>query len=106
MKDYYPMAYGYGGGAYPEMALAKSASIEGEVMGLANDEVLVEDMSENRLAEEKVTDVTPNLRKDFSQTAFFLANLYTDDEGVVTFTGKMPEALSSYRLALLATTAD
>ena len=100
MKDYYPMVYGYGGGAYPVMALAKSASIEGEVMGLANDEVLVEDMSENRLAEEKVTDVAPNLRKDFSQTAFFLADLYTDDEGIVTFTGKMPEALSSYRLAL------
>ncbi|MDY3112284.1 MAG: MG2 domain-containing protein [Porphyromonas sp.] len=100
MKDYYSMVYGYGGGTYPVMALAKSASLEGEVMGLANDEVLVEDMSENRLAEVVVTSVAPNLRKDFSQTAFFLANLYTDDEGIVTFTGKMPEALSSYRLAL------
>ena len=84
----------------PIMALTKSASLEGEVMGLANDEVLVEDMSENRLDEVVVTSVAPNLRKDFSQTAFFLADLYTDDEGVVTFTGKMPEALSSYRLAL------
>lgn len=84
----------------PIMALTKSA-LEGEVMGLANDEVLVEDMSENRLDEVVVTGfAAPILRKDFSQTAFFLADLYTDDEGVVTFTGKMPEALSSYRLAL------
>lgn len=106
-KKLTPMGYGaisdavYGARATfpPIMALTK-ASLEGEVMGLANDEVLVEDMSENRLDEVVVTSVAPNLRKDFSQTAFFLADLYTDDEGVVTFTGKMPEALSSYRLAL------
>ena len=100
LEDYSSMVYGARASAPTMMAFAKSASLEGEVMGLANDEVLVEDMSENRLAEVVVTSVAPNLRKDFSQTAFFLANLYTDDEGVVTFTGKMPEALSSYRLAL------
>lgn len=92
--------YGARASVPPMMALAKSA-LEGEVMGLANDEVLVEDMSENKLDEVVVTGfAAPILRKDFSQTAFFLADLYTDDEGVVTFTGKMPEALSSYRLAL------
>lgn len=108
LEDYSSMDYGpisgavYGARATfpPIMALTKSA-LEGEVMGLANDEVLVEDMSENRLDEVVVTGfAAPILRKDFSQTAFFLADLYTDDEGVVTFTGKMPEALSSYRLAL------
>ena len=100
LEDYSSMVYGARATFPPIMALTKSASLEGEVMGLANDEVLVEDMSENRLDEVVVTSVAPNLRKDFSQTAFFLADLYTDDEGVVTFTGKMPEALSSYRLAL------
>lgn len=100
LEDYSSMVYGARASAPTMMAFAKSASLEGEVMGLANDEVLVEDMSENRLAEVVVTSVAPNLRKDFSQTAFFLADLYTDDEGVVTFMGKMPEALSSYRLAL------
>ena len=108
LEDYSSMDYGpisgavYGARATfpPIMALTKSA-LEGEVMGLANDEVLVEDMSENRLDEVVVTGfAAPILRKDFSQTAFFLADLYTDDEGIVTFTGKMPEALSSYRLAL------
>ncbi|WP_300969947.1 MG2 domain-containing protein [Porphyromonas vaginalis] len=101
LEDYSSMVYGARATFPPIMALTKSASLEGEVMGLANDEVLVEDMSENRLDEVVVTGfAAPILRKDFSQTAFFLADLYTDDEGVVTFTGKMPEALSSYRLAL------
>ncbi len=96
----YDAIYGARAGVLFVRGVSKSAVLEGEVMGLANDEVLVEDMSENRLAEVVVTSVAPNLRKDFSQTAFFLADLYTDDEGVVTFTGKMPEALSSYRLVL------
>lgn len=100
LEDYSSMIYGARAGVLFVRGVSKSASLEGEVMGLANDEVLVEDMSENRLDEEVVTSIAPILRKDFSQTAFFLADLYTDDEGVVTFTGKMPEALSSYRLAL------
>lgn len=99
LEDYSSMIYGARAGVLVR-GVSKSAFLEGEVMGLANDEVLVEDMSENRLDEEVVTSIAPILRKDFSQTAFFLADLYTDDEGVVTFTGKMPEALSSYRLAL------
>lgn len=101
LEDYSSMVYGARAGVLFVRGVSKSASLEGEVMGLANDEVLVEDMSENRLDEVVVTGfAAPILRKDFSQTAFFLADLYTDDEGVVTFTGKMPEALSSYRLAL------
>lgn len=84
----------------PMMALAKSASVVDDDLELAYDTIGAKNESSNRLDEVVVTIVAPNLRKDFSQTAFFLADLYTDDEGVVTFTGKMPEALSSYRLAL------
>lgn len=102
MKDYYPMVYGYGGGASPMMALAKSVALVEDDMELAYDEAVAQKESHNRLAEVEVTSVAPNLRKDFSQTAFFLADLYTNDEGIVTFTGKMPEALSSYRLALFS----
>ena len=100
LEEYTPMSYGYGGGAYPVMALAKSASVVDDNLELAYDEAGAKRESSNRLDEVVVTSVAPNLRKDFSQTAFFLADLYTDDEGVVTFTGKMPEALSSYRLVL------
>lgn len=85
----------------PVMALAENASLVEDDLDLAYDTVGAKRKSSNRLDEVVVTGfAAPNLRKDFSQTAFFLADLYTDDEGVVTFTGKMPEALSSYRLAL------
>lgn len=100
LEEYTPMLYGYVAGVSPEMALAKSASVVDDDLELAYDTIGAKNESSNRLDEVVVTIVAPNLRKDFSQTAFFLADLYTDDEGVVTFTGKMPEALSSYRLAL------
>ena len=104
-----PMDYGAISGAVygarasvpPMMALAKNESLVEDDLDLAYDTVGAKKESSNRLDEVVVTGfAAPILRKDFSQTAFFLANLYTDDEGIVTFTGKMPEALSSYRLAL------
>ena len=104
-----PMDYGALSGAVygvrvsvpPMMALAKNESLVEDDLELAYDTVGAKKESSNRLDEVVVTGfAAPILRKDFSQTAFFLADLYTDDEGVVTFTGKMPEALSSYRLAL------
>lgn len=104
-----PMDYGALSGAVygvrasvpPMMALAENAALEDDDQDLAYDEAGAKRESSNRLDEVVVTGfAAPNLRKDFSQTAFFLADLYTDDEGIVTFTGKMPEALSSYRLAL------
>ena len=104
-----PMDYGALSGAVygvrasvpPMMALAKNESLVEDDLDLAYDEAGAKRESSNRLDEVVVTGfAAPILRKDFSQTAFFLADLYTDDEGIVTFTGKMPEALSSYRLAL------
>lgn len=104
-----PMDYGAISGAVygarasvpPMMALAKNESLVEDDLDLAYDTVGAKKESSNRLDEVVVTGfAAPILRKDFSQTAFFLADLYTDDEGIVTFTGKMPEALSSYRLAL------
>lgn len=109
LEELTPMDYGAISGAVygvrasfpPVMALAKSESLVEDDLELAYDEAGALNESSNRLDEVVVTGfATPNLRKDFSQTAFFLADLYTDDEGAVTFTGKMPEALSSYRLAL------
>lgn len=95
-----PMLYGYVAGVLVR-GVSKSAVLVEDDLELAYDEAGAKRESSNRLDEVVVTGfAAPILRKDFSQTAFFLADLYTDDEGVVTFTGKMPEALSSYRLAL------
>lgn len=95
-----PQLYGYTAGILVR-GVSKSAFLVEDDLELAYDEAGAKKESSNRLDEVVVTGfAAPILRKDFSQTAFFLADLYTDDDGVVTFTGKMPEALSSYRLAL------
>ena len=109
LEEETPMGYGaLSGAVYGARAsvlfvrgVSKSAVLVEDDLELAYDEAGAKRESSNRLDEVVVTGfAAPILRKDFSQTAFFLADLYTDDEGVVTFTGKMPEALSSYRLAL------
>lgn len=109
LEEETPMGYGaLSGAVYGARAsvlfvrgVSKSAVLVEDDLELAYDESEAKKESSNRLDEVVVTGfAAPILRKDFSQTAFFLADLYTDDEGVVTFTGKMPEALSSYRLAL------
>ena len=97
----YDAIYGATAGVLLVRGVSKSAVLVEDDLELAYDEAGAKRESSNRLEEVVVTGfAAPILRKDFSQTAFFLADLYTDDEGVVTFTGKMPEALSSYRLAL------
>ena len=46
------------------------------------------------------------IRKDFNETAFFYPNLKTDENGDVTFTFTMPDALTRWNLKLLAYTKD
>jgi 5-hydroxyisourate hydrolase-like protein (transthyretin family) len=44
----------------------------------------------------------PTLRENFNETAFFFPNLRTDDDGSATFSFTMPDALTRWRLMLLA----
>jgi uncharacterized protein YfaS (alpha-2-macroglobulin family) len=46
----------------------------------------------------------PEFRKDFKETAFFIPNLETDDDGIVKFKYKMPDALTRWRIMLFAQT--
>ena len=46
------------------------------------------------------------IRKDFNETAFFYPNLITDDNGDATFTFTMPDALTRWKLRLLAYSKD
>ena len=100
LEEYRPMVYGARASVSPVMALAKNASLVEDDLEYTSDEFIAESAGGRLEGVVAIGVAAPVLRKDFSQTAFFLADLYTDDEGVVTFTGKMPEALSSYRLAL------
>jgi hypothetical protein len=51
------------------------------------------------------TPIAP-VRKNFSETAFFMPQLNTDDSGHVIFSFTMPEALTRWKLMLLAHTRD
>ncbi|NNK73921.1 MAG: alpha-2-macroglobulin [Flavobacteriaceae bacterium] len=46
------------------------------------------------------------IRKNFQETAFFFPELQTDENGQVSFSFKTPEALTKWKLQLLAHTAD
>ena len=53
---------------------------------------------------QKKLQITP--RKNLQETAFFFPQLYTDKEGNVSFGFTMPEALTQWKLQLLAHTRD
>ncbi|MBK9072953.1 MAG: hypothetical protein IPL79_18430 [Myxococcales bacterium] len=44
----------------------------------------------------------PRLRADFTATAVFAPNLVTDKHGRVSFTGKMPDSVTRYRIVAIA----
>jgi len=53
------------------------------------------------------SDATPvQIRKNFSETAFFFPELKTDDSGSVSFSFTMPEALTKWKWMMLAHTKD
>ncbi|MBQ8761439.1 MAG: hypothetical protein IJZ06_08480 [Bacteroidales bacterium] len=48
----------------------------------------------------------PVLRENFNETAFFYPNLITNDDGSLTFSFTMPDALTRWNLMMLAYTKD
>ena len=50
--------------------------------------------------------VEPSLRENFNETAFFFPQLRTNKDGSATFSFTMPDALTRWRLMLLAYTKD
>jgi hypothetical protein len=48
----------------------------------------------------------PVIRKNFNETAFFYPTLTTDSSGSISFSFTMPEALTTWKLQLLAHTPD
>ena len=50
--------------------------------------------------------VEPTLRENFNETAFFFPQLRTNNDGSATFSFTMPDALTRWRLMLLAYTKD
>ena len=50
--------------------------------------------------------IAPTRRENFNETAFFFPQLRTNDDGSATFSFTMPDALTRWRLMLLAYSKD
>lgn len=70
--------------------------------------VLAEGIAIEKTAQEntKVQEDIKSLRTNFNETAFFYPQLRTDNEGNVSFSFHLPDALTKWKLMLLAYTKD
>ena len=119
--NWFGLHFGYGYGLYRERRVMKSAAPMAAMEGMEDsanlDEVVeaeydvVGNATRNEVAdkskgenkqEEDLGDV--QIRKNLQETAFFFPQLQTDKEGNVSFGFTTPEALTKWRLQLLAHT--
>lgn len=124
--DWFGLNFGYGNYGYLSRKMAKMGHAD-SVVEVVNDSMEME-VSELAIAaapategrnSEKKADSTPNkpkevapetefdtiqIRKNLQETAFFFPQLQTDKEGNVSFSFTTPEALTKWRLQLLAHT--
>ncbi len=101
---------------YDEMVLEKSSnSVDYEIplvaQNAADEEsieifrrVVFDESDDNGGASKEPTE--PTLRENFNETAFFFPQLRTNADGSATFSFTMPDALTRWRLMLLAYTKD
>jgi len=79
------------------------------VFALVSDEVVVADSEEEEstlMPAAKHEKPLPSLRTNFSETAFFYPQLRTDADGSVLISFKLPDALTRWKLMLLAHSQD
>ena len=71
---------------------------------LTPEEIAAREQQDQKPAEKPETE--PALRENFNETAFFFPQLRTNTDGSATFSFTMPDALTRWRLMLLAYTKD
>ena len=115
--------YGYRGRTMSRMANKTSVAkaLSGKAAGVEIEEMAIADMEADELALEEVVTVgygnekdsieqkkaskePVQIRKNLQETAFFFPQLQTDKEGNVSFSFTTPEALTKWKLQLLAHT--
>lgn len=85
-----------------EMAMADNQVLQ-EVVVVGYDKIKTENADKLK---EKVDLSAVKIRKNFNETAFFYPHLTTDKEGNVSFNFTAPEALTRWKLQLLAHTKE
>jgi hypothetical protein len=129
---FFDFGYGYGGRRYrkggrmvedvymcveesavPRMSgavLQKNSAAADGAVEMAEAEETVDDMETGGTADSKKDEpkesAEPTLRENFNETAFFFPQLRTNTDGSTTFSFTMPDALTRWRLMLLAYTKD
>ena len=89
-------------------AIAEAASIEKKEV-VENDEAELTSSTEESTSGsvgQDNGDVEPSLRENFNETAFFFPDLRTEADGSCTFSFTLPDAITRWKLMLLAHTKD
>lgn len=88
----------------PQRMVAHSESMQVDMAAVLTSDATVSEMAVPAVSKEKATQTV--LRADFRETAFFFPQLITDSNGQVSFSFKLPDALTKWKLMLLAHTKD
>ena len=89
-----------GGGIMYSMMVAEKSSREAS----NNNDDSWDDVANQE--EQNVENQEPLVRENFNETAFFYPNLITNEDGSLTFSFTMPDALTRWNLMMLAYTKD
>ncbi|ARV07651.1 alpha-2-macroglobulin [Polaribacter sp. SA4-10] len=87
-----------------EMEVEESIMMSSEA--ILNEIVVTNLAPESKKLQEKISLEGIKIRKNFQETAFFFPKLRTDKNGQVSFNFTIPEALTRWKLQLLAHTKD
>ncbi len=94
-----------------EMAVPNAEAMEEKASGaVLQDEAKEDDLADTGEEKDKPSPSTeapvPNIRENFNETAFFFPNLHSNADGSTTFSFTMPDALTRWKLMMLAYTQD
>ena len=87
-------------------ALSKNAVADGALMMVEEETAETEQTVESSETGKTQEPAEPTLRENFNETAFFFPQLRSNKDGSATFSFTMPDALTRWRLMLMAYTKD
>ncbi|MCK9450639.1 MAG: MG2 domain-containing protein [Bacteroidales bacterium] len=91
------------GGRDVSMSVVLESKVDGEQPPVTEqEEIIMFDAESNVESTEEKTNGVPPLRTNFSETAFFYPQLTTDKEGLIRIKFTTPDALTRWKLMLLA----
>ena len=89
------------------MGVKRSVGIENALAGkVAGVQISNEIKTDTAVNKNNINDIPIQLRKNFNETAFFFPDFKTDADGNVEFSFAMPEALTQWKLQVMAHTKE